>query len=99
MRFRSTGLGPSELRGEMIDVSPVGKDLLVLQIQTREPVKWEMKAGVERQDIAKILKEFLKPSILFFALRCLIYLRKAPSEPEDLMGKSISEPARRGGGV
>ena len=90
MRFRSTGLGPDELKGKLIDLSPIGKDLLVLRFQTHEPVEWEMKAGVERRDILKILKEFLKPSVLFFVLRCLIYVKKNPREPEDLMVKSIS---------
>jgi hypothetical protein len=89
MRFRSTGLGTSELRGGMKDLSPAGKDLLVLRFKTVEPVEWEMKAGLEYHDILSVLKRFFKPSVLFFVLRCLFYVKKNPEEPEDIMDKSI----------
>ena len=89
MRFRSTGLGTSELRGGMQDLSPAGNDLLVLRIKTVEPVEWEMKAGLGYHDILSVLKRFFKPSVLFFVLRCLFYVKKNPEEPEDIMDKSI----------
>ena len=89
MRFKSTGLGPQELKGTLEDLSPVGEDLLVLHIKTYDPMKWDLKAALERKDILKMIKGMLKPSILFFILRTLIYLKKDPKEPVDIMDKSI----------
>ena len=89
MRFRSTGLGKQELKGNMSGLAPVGESLLVYHIQTYDPVKWHLRAGMERKDIPRILKGFLKPSILFHVIRTLFYVKKNPKEPEDIMDKSI----------
>jgi len=89
MRFRSSGLGKTELKGNMADLSPAGKDLLVFVIETYEPVEWRLRAGMERKDIPKILKGMLKPSVLFHVVRTLLYLKKNPKEIEDIMDKSI----------
>ena len=91
MRFKSTGLGPQELKGTMEDLAPVGKDLLVLHIKTYDPVKWDLRAALERKDIPSMVKGMLKPSILIYLLRTLIYLKKNPKEPEDIMDKSIDD--------
>ena len=89
MRFKSTGLGPQELKGTLEDLAPVGKDLLVLHIKTYDPVKWDLKAALEPKDIPNMVKGLLKPSILIYLIRTLIYLKKDPKEPEDIMDKSI----------
>ena len=89
MRFRSAGLGQTELKGKISDLSPVGEDLLVLHIQTHEPVEWHLRAAMERKDIPKVLKGMLKPSILFYIIGTLFYMKKVPKEPEDIMNKSI----------
>jgi len=90
MRFRSTGLGPTELKGRITGMSPIGKDLLVLHINTYSPVEWHLKAAMQRKDIRRIIKNMLKPSILFHIIRCLFYLEKDPKELQDIMDKSIS---------
>jgi hypothetical protein len=89
MRFRSSGLGQQELKGRIVDLSPVGEDLLVLHIKTYEPVEWHMRAALERKDIPKVLKGILQPSILLFAIRTILYLKKNPKEIDDIMDKSI----------
>lgn len=88
MRFRSTGLGKTELKGNMSDLSPTGDDLLVFHIETFDPVKWHLKAGLEPKDVPRILKGMLKPSILFHAIRTLFYLKKTPKEPVNLLDES-----------
>jgi hypothetical protein len=90
MRFRSTGLGQTELKGRIAGLSPVGEDLLVLHINTYAPVEWHLKAAMQRKDIPGIIKGMLKPSILFHIIRILFYLKKNPREIEDIMDKSIS---------
>ena len=89
MRFRSTGLGPTELKGRMVDLSPVGEDLLVFHVKTHEPVEWHLRAALERKDIPKILKGILKPSVFSHLIRTLFYVKKNPKELEDIMDKSI----------
>ena len=87
MRFRSTGLGKVELKGRMSDLSPAGKDLLVFDIKTYEPVEWHLRAGIERKDIPKVVKAMLKPSILFHIIRTIFYLKRSPKELEDIMAE------------
>jgi hypothetical protein len=85
MRFRSSGLGEKELKGRMAKLSPVGKDLLVYQIHTYEPVEWQMMAALEYKDIRAIVKGLLKPNILLHVVRTLFYLRENPKEPEEIL--------------
>lgn len=83
MRFRSSGFGDDrELIGHMADLSPVGDDLLVFHIETTEPVKWHLRAGMQFSDVPDILKGMLKPSVLFLILRSLFYIKKNSKEPE-----------------
>ena len=89
MRFRSTGLGQTELKGRISDLSPAGEDLLVLHISTHDPVEWYLKAAMQRKDIPKVVKGMLKPSILFHIIRTLFYMKKNPKELDDIMDKSI----------
>jgi hypothetical protein len=93
MRFKSTGLGPQELKGTMEDLTPAGKDLLVLHIKTHDPVEWDLKAALEPRDIPNMVKGILKPTVLIYILRTLIYLKKEPKEPVDIMDKSIEDPS------
>lgn len=89
MRFRSTGLGESELKGRLTDLSPDDEGMLVMHIQTHDPVEWHLRAGLDYRDIPKIFVAFLKPSILFHVIRTLIWVKKNPKEPEDLLDKSL----------
>jgi len=89
MRFRSTGLGETELKGRMASLSPAGPDLLVLNIQTYEPVKWHLRAGVERKDVACIIKGILKPPVFFHIIRTLFYIKKKPKEIDNIMDESV----------
>jgi len=83
MRFRSSGLGKQELKGNMAGLSPVGDDLLVMQIKTYEPVQWHLRAGLEFKDIPKLLKGRLKPSVRSLMIRAIFYAKKNPREPDD----------------
>lgn len=71
-------------------MSPVGEDLLVLHIETHDPVEWHLRAAMERKDIPKVLIGMLKPSIFLHLFRALFYIKKKPKELGDIMDKSIS---------
>lgn len=83
MRFRSTGFGDREIKGHMEDLSTKGQDLLVMSIQTTDPVKWHMRAGLQFSDVAVLLKGISRPSVLWLILRSLLFVKKDPKEPED----------------
>ena len=51
--------------------------------------------ALEYKDIPNMLKGMLKPSILIYLIRTLIYLKKDPKEPEDIMDKSIDDGSRK----
>lgn len=70
-------------------MSPAGEDLLVLHIQTHDPVEWHLRAALERKDIPKVITGILKPSILFYIVRTLFYTKKNPVELKDIMDKSV----------
>lgn len=67
MRLRSTGLGKTELVGDIIDVKREG-DYLVLNIKIIEPTKWKVKAGMSFSDLMKVLLHMLRPSNLGYLL-------------------------------
>jgi hypothetical protein len=90
MRFRSAGLGQMELKGRIADLAPAGDGLLVLHIHTNEPVQWHLKAGMERKDIPRMIRSMLKPAILFYIIRTLLYTKKNPKELKDIMDRSVS---------
>jgi hypothetical protein len=77
----------------MEDLTPVGKDLLVLHIKTYDPVEWDLKAALEPRDIPSLLRGMLKPAILIYVIRTLFHLKKDPREPVDIMDKSIEDHA------
>jgi hypothetical protein len=89
MRFRSTGLGKTELKGRLTEIAPVGEELLVMRITTYDPVEWHLRAAVERKDVPTLVKGLLKPQILFHIIRTIFFAKKNPKEIEDIMEASI----------
>lgn len=63
--------------------------MLVLHIETYDPVEWHLRAAMERKDIPRIVKGMLKPSILFYIIRTIFSTKKSPKELEDIMDKSV----------
>jgi hypothetical protein len=90
VRFRSAGLGPTELKGKISDMGPIDKNLMVMHIKTYSPVEWHLKAGLEAKDVPKVVNGILKPAIFFHIVRIMFYLKKNPKEITDIMDKSIS---------
>ena len=46
MRFRSTGLGNTELYANLVNVE-IKEDLLILCFDTYKPVEWHLRAGIQ----------------------------------------------------
>ena len=66
-RFRSTGLGEQMLMGEPLKFLVVD-DMLVMQVQTTEPVQWVIRAGLTYRGLLSALKLALTPSVIKFLL-------------------------------
>jgi len=67
MLFRSTGLGKTELVGEIDHIERHG-DYLVLHINTLEPVRWKIRGAINYTDLMTLLKAAMKVSIITFLL-------------------------------
>lgn len=63
MLFRSTGLGKTELKARVNGLVRQG-DYLILQVETLEPVRWKIRAGMSMPDMWTVIKSLLKPSNL-----------------------------------
>lgn len=82
MLARSTGLGKAMLNADIKELEPL-EDLLILHLHTVEPEGWHLRAAMQIQDIPVVIKEFLKPSIILFVLRSLLFPKKKPVVPRD----------------
>ena len=67
MRFRSTGLGKTEMRGDVYDFVKES-DLFVLYVKTTQPAGWTIRAGLTYQDFFKVISLILRPKTLFSIL-------------------------------
>ena len=63
--------------------------MLVLHIETYDPVEWHLRAAMERKDVPAIVKGMLKPSIFLYIIQTIFRIKKNPKELEDIMDKSI----------
>jgi hypothetical protein len=82
MIARSTGLGKSKILANLSDLKTDG-DLLILYLDTTEPEGWHLRAAMQVQDIPDLIKGFMKPSIILFIIRSLLFPKKNPKEPEE----------------
>lgn len=88
MFIRSTGLGRTLLtchvaKIEITDMVPStlepAKDgqkepqRMLMTIQTTDPVTWTVRGFVEPEDLRLILKAALKPSVIFTAIKFLLF--------------------------
>ncbi len=77
MRMRSTGLGKTELVADVEDLKRMG-DFLILVIQTSTPVKWKVRAAMDRRDLFRLLRLMFKWS----NLKYVIFGTKKKEKPE-----------------
>ncbi|RLI09728.1 hypothetical protein DRO33_06425 [Candidatus Bathyarchaeota archaeon] len=82
MRMRSTGLGKTELVGEVVGLEPKG-DLLILHIQTTRPVRWHLRAGIQRFDRLELVKWLLRLNVRLIPYLLRWKSRQPPREPEE----------------
>ena len=82
MFFRSTGLGKTELRGQVDDLQRQG-DFLIMFVDVVEPVKWRIRAAMSFSDLAKVMAFMVKRSIVSLILSPRQWKNKNPEHPGD----------------
>jgi len=77
--MRSTGLGKTELKGDISSLEP-REGLLILHVKTTSPVQWHVRAGMQRKDVLKMMTSIFNFKVLKFMLGIF---SKSGSEPDD----------------
>jgi len=79
MRFRSTGLGKTEMRGDISDFTKNG-DIFVLHVKTTQPPGWTIRAGLTYKDSLKVVGLMLRPKTLIAVLFGWMKKTESPEE-------------------
>ena len=82
MRLRSTGLGKTELSGDITTIKKVG-DLLFFYADITKPVKWRTRMAFQEKDIRPLIFGLLKPKNLAFILGALLFGKREVPRTED----------------
>ena len=82
MRLRSTGLGRTELEGEIVNIKKVN-DLVIFFVDVTKPVKWHTRMGFQERDLRELILALLRPRNLLFVLGALFFNQKKVPRTED----------------
>jgi hypothetical protein len=82
MRLRSTGLGRTELEGEVIAIKKVD-DLVIFFVNTSKPVKWRTRMGFQERDLRDLVWAIIKPGNMWFIIKAVLFgPKKNPQKVE-----------------
>ena len=70
MRLRSTGLGRTEMEGELVAIKKAD-DLVIFFVNTTKPVKWRTRMGFQESDLRDLVLAILRPKNLLFMFKAL----------------------------
>ena len=82
MRLRSTGLGKTELEGEIVNIKKVD-DLVIFFVDVTKPVKWHTRMGFQERDLRDLILALLRPRNLSFVFKALFFPRNEVPRTED----------------
>jgi len=82
MRLRSTGLGRTEVEGEVVNIKKVD-DLVIFFVNVTKPVKWQTRMGFQERDLKDLVLALLRPRNLSFVCQALFFGNKNVSRTED----------------
>ena len=81
MRMRSTGLGKTELVGDIARLEIVD-GLLILHVQTTKPVRWHVRTGIQRKDVFCMARLLFNWNMLKYLFR-LVRGSRNTKEPDN----------------
>jgi hypothetical protein len=82
MLFRSTGLGKTEMAGDIEGLQRQG-DYIILRVRTTDPVVWKVRVALSFKDVAKVLKALVRVSVIGFMLSPSQWFKKKAEHPGD----------------
>lgn len=83
MRFRSSGLGETELLCKLQRLE-INDDLLILHFKSYKPVEWHLRAAMQVQDRLDVVKLLLKLNLKLLPALLHWHSRNPPCEPETI---------------
>ena len=82
MLMRSTGLGKTQLQGNITEIKRMG-DYLIMYVEVTDPVRWKLRVGLTFGDIMKVIKSCANKGALGFLLSPKQWKNKDPQHPGD----------------
>jgi hypothetical protein len=82
VRLRSTGLGRTEMEGDLIQIKKVD-DLVVFFVNTSKPVKWRTRMGFQERDLRDLVLQLMRPRNLLFVIKALLFRGKEVPRTEN----------------
>jgi hypothetical protein len=71
MRLKSTGLGATELFGDLTDMEKSMSGVL-MRVKIKKPVVWRVRVFLNPQDLRAIVWRALMPRTVFFVVKTLL---------------------------
>ena len=71
MRLKSTGLGATELFGDLTEMEKSMSGVL-MRVKIKKPVVWRVRVFLNSQDLRAIVWRALMPRTVFFVIKTLI---------------------------
>ncbi len=71
MRLKSTGLGATELFGDLTDMERSMSGVL-MRVKIKKPVVWRVRVFLNPQDLRAIVWRALMPRTVFFVIKTLL---------------------------
>ena len=82
MLMRSTGLGKTQLSGNITEIKRMG-DYLIMYVEVVDPVKWKLRVGLTFADVFKVITSSIKMDIVGFVLSTRQWKNNDPKHPGD----------------
>jgi hypothetical protein len=82
MRLRSTGLGKTELEGNVVNIKKV-HDSVIFFVDTTQPVKWHTRMLFQEEDLRALILALLRPANLSFIFKALFASHKKVPRTEN----------------
>jgi hypothetical protein len=68
MKLKSTGLGATELTGDLTEMEKAMSGVL-MRVKINKPVVWRVRVLIQQKDLRKLIPQLLKPRILWFMVK------------------------------
>ena len=80
MKLRSTGLGTTELVGDLVDME-ASMSGVIMRVKIKKPVVWRVRVFLQARDLRAIVWRALIPSNIWFVIKTLIREGKPKTTP------------------